>query len=293
MSRSRVRNRLKILALFVVFVTLGATIGYVLVGVIGLFVVFLICVVLFALSLWMSDKQALKILDAREITDPDFRLNRLILKVARGASTHAPKAYLIQSKAPNSLALGRNPDDCAIVVTEGLLESLTNAELEGVIGHELAHILSSDTLLGAVTAGLANTLGLYGILRKRNPIVQKGASPVSDRKNVLMTLIRYTFNPLAGAITQFAVSRNREYQADRIGAGYTGAYAPLANALRKIQRSTSRLEMDSFPALSHLFIYGEFSGWFNRWLFYSHPPVEERVQRLERLSKFGGFSNLT
>lgn len=237
---------------------------------------------------YRTGKFALKRLGARKVTGTDSKLYQAVRKVCRSASAPEPEVYIISSKAPNALAVGRTPASASLAVTEGLLEILNSQELEGVIGHEIAHIMQRDTLLNTFAASLAGAIGWLAGSMRFSLLSQSVRRSVRGGGALFPIIIASALAPVAAAIIQFAISRSREFEADRKGAGYTNNYGALAEALRKIQRSADRLDQDQFPEIAHMFFI---SGFSRRWLaalFSTHPPVEERIERLERLALTGG-----
>ena len=237
---------------------------------------------------YRTGKFALKRLGARKVTGTDSKLYQAVRKVCRSASAPEPEVYIISSKAPNALAVGRTPESASLAVTEGLLETLNTQELEGVIGHEIAHIIQRDTLLNTFAASLAGAIGWLAGSMRFSLLSQSVRRSVRGGGALFPIVIATALAPVAAAIIQFAISRSREFEADRKGAGYTNNYGALAEALRKIQRSADRLDQDQFPEIAHMFFISRFS---RRWLaalFSTHPPVEERIERLERLALTGG-----
>ncbi|MFQ5606500.1 MAG: M48 family metalloprotease [Candidatus Zixiibacteriota bacterium] len=199
-----------------------------------------------------------------------------------------PRAYIIPSKAPNALATGRNPESAAVAVTEGLLELLSSEQLEGVIGHEIAHIMQRDTLLNAYVSSAAGAIGwLAGSLRFTT-LSHAARRSLRGGGALFPIILASALAPVAAALIQFGVSRSREFEADRKGAGYTNNYRELAEALRKIQRSPERIDHDRAPEMAHLFLHSSFNRRLLATLFSTHPPVEERAERLERLALSGG-----
>lgn len=237
---------------------------------------------------YRSGKFALKRLGARKVTDTNSRILQVVRKVCRSASAPEPEVYLISSKAPNALAIGRTPERAAVAVTEGLLETLSSEELEGVIGHEIAHIMSCDTQLNTFVASLAGAIGWLAGSMRFSLLSQSVRRSVRGGGALFPILIASVLAPVAAAIIQFSISRSREFEADRKGAGYTNSYRALAEALKKIKRSADKLDQDQFPEIAHMFFISGFSSRWLATLFSTHPPVEERIERLERLALTGG-----
>jgi heat shock protein HtpX len=268
-------------ALMVLFLTAGFLIG----GERGMILAFVIAAALNFFAYWASDKLILSMYKAREVRPEDGgSLKKLLEKVeylARAANLEPPRVYVIPTKAPNAFATGRNSQHSAVAVTEGLLEILSGDELEGVIGHELAHIKNYDMLLGTVAATIVGAIGIIA------SIARFGAFFVGfskdDRDGGIVGLIAVAIlSPIIALILRSAISRQREFKADESGADLAGGrHLQLAEALRKIHRSPVRLNLDARPGTANLMIANPLSGKGVTGLFSTHPPVEKRIARLE------------
>jgi heat shock protein HtpX len=194
-----------------------------------------------------------------------------------------PKVYIIPDESPNAFATGRNPEHAVVAVTEGIMRLLTWEELAGVIGHELGHVRNRDILIQSVAAtiGAAITyLAHFGfLLGGRSDDEERGGSLIGM---ILMMVLA----PLAAMIIQMAISRSREYIADETGAEICGHPSWLANALRKLEMGAQRIPMEANQATAHMFIVHPFSGGFMSSLFSTHPPIEERIARLEAMGRY-------
>ena len=269
-------------ALTALFVGAGFLIG----DKIGMIVALVIALATNAFAYWYSDSLLLRTYKAREVTRASHpELYALVAELARGAELPLPRLYVIDNDQPNAFATGRNPDNAAIVVHTGLLHMLTREEVAGVIGHELAHIRNYDTLTMTVTATLAGAVAaLANIgLSSRDPHDQNGPS-------VLESLLIMLVAPFAAGIIQMAISRSREYEADRVGATISGQPNRLADALLKIHQGVRHLAnpaAEANPATTHVFIMNPLQGWISD-LFASHPPTSERVRRLRAMAPEAG-----
>ncbi|MFA6221815.1 MAG: zinc metalloprotease HtpX [Desulfomonilaceae bacterium] len=236
-------------------------------------------------SYWFSDKIVLSMYHAQEVTEaeaPD--LYNLIRELTRNAGLPMPKVYIIPDDSPNAFATGRNPEHAAVAVTEGILSILSRDELAGVIGHELGHVKNRDILIQTVAAtiGAAITyLAQFGFLfGGRSDDNREGGG------SFLGSLMMMILAPLAAAIIQMAISRSREYIADETGAKICGHPLWLASALGKLQKGVERVPMQAEQATAHMFIVSPFFGSGMSNLFSTHPPIENRIERLEKMAGY-------
>ena len=248
-----------------------------------------LAVVMNFVSYWFSDKIVLKMYRARPADESgDRRLLSIVRNAAQSGFLPVPRVYVLPSRAPNAFATGRNKEHAAVAVTEGILEILSDDELAGVIGHELAHVKNRDILIGSIVATIAGAIGILATMA-RFAAIFGGYGRSSDRGGggPLGLIIMAIVAPLAAMIIQMAISRAREYKADRVGASITGNPLALASALEKLHKAPVRLRLDDKPATAHVFIANPLSGKGLTKLFSTHPPVEERVKRLEALAATG------
>ena len=255
--------------------------GQVLGGANGLMIGFAFAVVMNFGSYWFSDKIVLKMYKAQEV-GPGHRLHSMVERLSRQALLPMPKVYIIPDPSPNAFATGRNPSHAAVAATEGILQVLSEAELEGVIAHELAHVKNRDILISSVaatvaaaimmTAQMAQYAAIFGGMGGRDDR-DRGSNPIA----LLATII---LAPLAATLIQMAISRSREFAADASGAQIAGNPYGLADALRKIEAVAKRVPLDANPATAHMFIVKPFSGAGLMGLFSSHPPTEDRIRAL-------------
>ena len=276
-------NNLKVGFLLVILTMLFMTIGYLFGGQNGMIFAFLAAVIMNFISYWFSDKIVLKMYEARLATEEnDARLLGIVRHSTQKGFLPMPKVYIIPTRAPNAFATGRNKDHAAVAVTEGLMQMLSPDELEGVIGHELAHIRNKDILIGAVVATVAGAIGILATMARWGAIF--GGYGRSDNRggNPIALLAMAIVAPLVAMLIQAAISRTREYKADKVGANITGNPLALASALEKIHKAPVQLSLDKKPATAHLFIANPLSGKGISKLFSTHPPVKERIDRLQR-----------
>lgn len=235
-------------------------------------------------SYWYSDKLVLKMYSAQEVTPqqaPD--LYRMVERLAQRAQLPMPKVYLIPKDAPNAFATGRNPEHAVVAVTRGLLELMAPDEVEGVLAHELAHVNNRDILIGSIAATMAGAIMMLASMAKWGAIF--GGHRGSDDEGggmggMIGTLALAFIAPMAASVIQMAISRSREYLADATGARFAGSPDGLAKALEKLGAYSQRRPMNANAATAHMFIVNPLSGRSMQRFFSTHPPIEERVQRL-------------
>ncbi|HET6714110.1 MAG TPA: M48 family metalloprotease [Actinomycetota bacterium] len=291
------KSVLLVVGAFVFFGLVGMALGYVFgTGVTGLVVALVIATVLSVSSYLYGDRLVLASSRAREVTAQDEpRLHNLVEGLAIAAGIPKPRIYVVPEQAPNAFATGRDPEHASIAVTQGLLATMNRVELEGVIGHELAHVLDRDMLLGTIVATLVGAVVLMSEFLMRSWLWGGiGGRRGNDSNGGPATLILFGIGfalmviaPLAGEIIKRAVSRNREFLADAQGAMLTRYPPGLAAALRKIAASPTAMHSAN-NATAHLWlsqpsrIEGEKLGPLER-IFATHPPIAERIQRLEEM----------
>jgi heat shock protein HtpX len=232
-------------------------------------------------AFFWSDKIVLSMYRARPV-DPSSapELHAIVSKLAMKAGIPMPRLYVIPDAALNAFATGRSPSHAAVAATEGILRSLSQEELEGVLAHELSHVLNRDTLISTVAATLAGAISFVARLAYWVPI-GGGRSSDDEGRSPLGGLLMLILAPLAAMLIQLAVSRSREYDADASGARLVGYPNGLANALRKLQAAAGQIPMhDANPSTAHLFIVNPLSGRSLMGLFSTHPPLEKRIARL-------------
>jgi heat shock protein HtpX len=243
----------------------------------GLVIAFLFAILMNAGSYWFSDKIVLRMYKAQEV-GPDHPLHRLTARLAQRATLPMPKVYIIPDLSPNAFATGRNPQHAAVAATEGILRLLSEPELEGVIAHELAHVRHRDILISTVAATIAAAIMLLANMAQFAALL--GGRDSREGSNPIALLAMALVAPLAAGLIQAAISRQREFAADRGGADIAGSPMGLAQALRRIDAAARQVPLDANPATAHMFIMKPFTGGGMLALFSTHPPTEARVQAL-------------
>ncbi|HEX8138179.1 MAG TPA: zinc metalloprotease HtpX [Pyrinomonadaceae bacterium] len=239
-------------------------------------------------SYWFSDRIAMKMAGAREVSYREApELHDMVARLAQASGLPKPRVAIIESDAPNAFATGRNPAHGLVAVTTGILRILDRRELAAVISHELGHIRNRDILVSAIAATFAGAITMIAQLGQFAMIFGGAASDDEEDGggSLLGALLMIFLAPLAATVIQLAISRSREYGADRTGAHTGGDPEALASALEKLEAYSKRIPLNVNPAASHLFIVKPLTGFSMQNLFSSHPPTEERVARLRRMAR--------
>lgn len=235
-------------------------------------------------SYWFSDRIVLRMYGAREVQENDApALFQSVRRLAQRAGLPMPKVYVIDQDQPNAFATGRDPEHGAVAVTTGIMRILTREELDGVLAHELAHIRNRDILVGTVAASIAGAISYLAQMAQWAALFGGRRDDEGESGSPLAALGMMIVGPIAAMMVQMAISRSREYGADEGGAWIAGEPRHLAGALRKIHQAARAIPMDASPATSHLFIVNPLTGGGLLKLFSTHPPVEERIARLEAM----------
>jgi heat shock protein HtpX len=267
--------------LTVLLVTAGGAMG----GEAGMMLAFLFALIMNGVSYWFSDKIVLRMYGAKEIgTDKAPTLHRIIQDLTLRAQMPMPKLYLIPQEAPNAFATGRDEKHAAVAVTEGILRNLDERELRGVLAHELSHIKNRDILVGTIAATMAGAISMLANMAHWGMILGARSSDNREGGHPIVALLMIIIAPLAAMLVQMAISRSREFGADATGAVISGDPLSLANALIKLEQGAQRIPMEANPATAHMFIVNPLTGGGLMTLFSTHPPMEERIRRLESMA---------
>jgi heat shock protein HtpX len=278
-------NTLKTVFFMTLMTVLLLLVGSLLGGRQGLILAFGISLAMNAISYWFSDKIVLMMYRAREVSETEApRLYGIVRRVAMQAALPVPRVYIIADAAPNAFATGRNPEHAAVAVTEGIMQLLNDGELEGVLAHEFAHIRHRDILTGTIVATMVGAITFIARMAGWSMMFGGGNRDRRD-SNGMVELALLILAPIAAVLVQLAISRSREFAADEGAAKVTGRPLALASALEKLeQRNTQAPMANPTPATAHLFIVNPLRGGGVLKLFSSHPPIQERVARLQQLA---------
>lgn len=268
-------------------------VGYMIGGQSGMMIALVVAAGMNFFAYWGGDKMVLSMAGAHEVDERSApELYRMVRELAQRANLPMPRVYLMDEEQPNAFATGRNPENSAVAVTAGLLNTLTREEVAGVIAHELAHIKNRDTLIMTITATIAGAISMlaqFGMFFGGNRNHNGGGM------GIIGTLLMVILAPLAAMLVQMAISRTREYAADRMGAEIVGQPMWLAHALNKIAGEAQHIEnhhAEQNPATAHMFIINPLSGMRMDNLFSTHPATENRIAALQELARTmgGGLS---
>jgi heat shock protein HtpX len=270
-----------------IFVVVGSLLG----GEQGMVIAFLVACAMNLFAYWNADKMVLRMYGAREVSAADApQFHGIVAQLAQRAGLPMPRVYLIDNDQPNAFATGRNPQNAAVAATTGLLRMLSPEEVAGVMAHELAHVKNRDTLTMTITATIA---GAIGMLAQFGMFFGAGARDSQGRANplgMIGVIAAVIVAPIAAMLVQMAISRGREYEADRGGAEISGEPRWLASALQKIHNAAHAIpnpEAEANPATAHLFIVNPLAGGARDSLFSTHPSTENRVARLMEMTGAG------
>jgi len=287
---NRLKTTLLLSLLTVLMVLMGSAIG----GKSGMVFAFFMAAAMNFFSYWFSDRIVLKMYGAREIGEHDYpSFYGIVRSLALQAGLPMPKVYIIPDSSPNAFATGRNPEHAAVAATEGILRILSPEELEGVMAHELSHVQNRDILVSTIAATFAGAISMLGNMLQWGAMFGAGRSEDDEGGGGFVgSLIMAVIAPIAAMLIQMAVSRSREFLADESGARICGRPLALASALRKLHNASQMIPMQAArPATAHMFIVNPLTGGALMNMFSTHPPMEERIARLEGMAR-GGLSQL-
>jgi heat shock protein HtpX len=278
-------NSLKTAALLAFMTAILLVGGQAIAGRNGLYTALIFSVLMNFASYFFSDKIALMSYSAQPVTETEYpeiwrRVAPIVQRLAERMGLPMPKLYLLPSASPNAFATGRNPAHASVAFTAGILELMNDSELEGVIAHELGHVLHRDILISSVAAMIAGTITFvarmafwFGGSRDDE---HRGGNPIAAIAMMILA-------PFAAMLIQMAISRSREYDADAASAKYTGSPYPLIGGLQKLESWSKRIPMDASPSTAHMFIIKPFTGQSLMKLFSTHPSTEDRIARLQEM----------
>ncbi|MEW6116629.1 MAG: zinc metalloprotease HtpX [Nitrospirota bacterium] len=277
-------NGLKTMVLMVTLTLMLVAIGGVIGGKSGMTFALIMAFGMNFITYWFSDKIVLRMYRAKEVSESEApELFGMVRRLAHRAELPMPRVYIIEEDQPNAFATGRNPQHGAVAVTSGIMRILSREELEGVLAHELAHIKHRDILVSTVAAAIAGAISYLAQMAQWAMIFGGARHDDDEGGNPIAAIVMMIVGPIAAMLVQMAISRSREYGADAGGARIAGNPLSLANALKKLHMASQRIPMDANPATSHMFIVNPLSGGALVKLFSTHPPMEERIARLEAM----------
>lgn len=275
---NNLRTAIFMIVLTLVLVWAGGALG----GQAGALVALVMAGVMNLGSYWFSDKVVIAMYRGREVQDG--ALYDVVHEICSRNTLPMPRVYILPQPTPNAFATGRNPKHAAVAATEGIMQILTREELMGVMAHEMSHVGNRDILIGSVAATIAGAISYLAHMAQWAAIFGGFGNRDEEDHNPIALIVMMILAPIAAMLVQMAISRSREYEADRDGARLVGNPFYLANALRKLEMANQRIPMHRVnEATAHMFIVNPLRGGGLKSLFSTHPPVEERIRRLESL----------
>ena len=279
-------NTVKTVGLMVFMTLLLMLVGKAIGGNGGMIIAFALAVIMNFGSYWFSDKIVLRMYNAQPVSEAAApELYAIVRTLVQKAGLPMPTVYIIPDETPNAFATGRNPEHAVVAVTQGIMRILSREELAGVIAHELAHIKNRDMLTGTIVATIAGAISMLAQMAQFSMIFggrrddDEGGSPIAA---IVMMIVA----PIAAMMVQMAISRTREFEADKGGAQIAGHPSGLSNALLKLEQGSQLVPMhDAKPATAHMFIVNPLTGGGLMKLFSTHPPIAERVQKLNEMAR--------
>jgi len=284
MSKNGFKTFILLAGLTALLLLIGQAMG----GRSGLYMAFFMALLMNFIGYWFSDKIALKMSGAQEVTvDQAPDLHRTVERLSAQAGLPKPRVYVMPQETPNAFATGRNPEHAAVAVTEGIMRLLKPEELDGVLAHELAHIKNRDILISSVAAVMAGAISHLAYMAQWGAMFGMGRSDDEEGGggggNMIAVILMAIIGPMAAMLIQMAISRSREFAADATGAKIIHAGRPLANALLKLEGYNKQLPMHVNPATAQMYIVNPLTAGGITKLFSTHPPIQERVDRLMAL----------
>lgn len=280
-------NTLKTTILMAGLTALMIVIGNAIGGQGGMMIALIIAVGMNFFGYWFSDKMVLRMYGAKEVGSHEApELHSLVRELSQRAGLPMPRVYIMHGDQPNAFATGRNPQHAAVAFTEGIVNMMDRNELAGVIGHELAHVKNRDILIGSIAATIAGAITMLAYMAQWAAIFGGvGGNDDDDGGGLIGMLLMAILAPIAAMLIQMAISRSREYLADETGARIAGNPHYLSGALRKLHHASERIPLRANPATAHMFIVNPLRGGGFASLFSTHPPMEERIARLENMRR--------
>ena len=279
---NRVKTVLLLTGLTIFLIFMGKFLG----GRQGMYLAFILALGMNFFSYWFSDKIVLRMYRAQEVSPEEApQIHQMVEELAHEAGIPKPRVYIIPDDSPNAFATGRNPQHAAVAATQGIIRLLSPVELKGVLGHELGHVLNRDILISTIAATLAGAIMILASMARWGAILGMGRDD-EEGGGILEVLVMSIIAPIAAMLIQMAISRSREYLADETGARLVHNPESLARALEKLSLGTQRIPMDASPATAHMFIVNPLTGRSLMNLFSTHPPIEERVERLRAMRSY-------
>jgi heat shock protein HtpX len=290
LTEVKTMNTLKTAVLMAGLAGIFMVIGGLVAGDRGVIMAFIMAMGMNFFSYWFSDKLVLMMYRAQEVSATDApELHHIVRNLADRAGLPMPRVYLIPTETPNAFATGRNPSHAVVAVTEGILRTLNRDELEGVLGHELAHVKHRDILIQTIAATFASAISFLAFMARWGAMFGGlGGRDDDEGGGIVGLLVMAIIAPIAAMIIQLAISRSREFGADATGAHISGHPLALASALRKLSLGVQQRPLAATPshnATAHMFIVKPFSGRGLVSLFSTHPPTEERIARLQEIAR--------
>jgi heat shock protein HtpX len=274
------KTALLLAVLTAMLVLIGGAIG----GRHGMLIALLFAFVMNFVSYWWSDKIVLAMYGAQPVDEASApELYSMVRRLATKAHVPMPKVYVIPSEQPNAFATGRNPAHAAVAVTDGIMRILDQEELEGVLAHEMSHVINRDVLISTIAATLAGAITYLAHMAQWAAFMGGGRHDDDEGPSPIAMVLMAVIAPIAAMLVQLAVSRSREFHADASGARLAGRAYPLAKALEKLDMASRAIPMNANPATAHLFIMNPLRGESLMRLFSTHPSTEERIARLRAM----------